>query len=84
MSVFLSASYFVPTNDGLGAMIFGNLRYGFDVAPMSGFANVFSGNLGDFEAGCGFKLSELVGWAQAKARPLHLAQPVVRRAHQRH
>jgi hypothetical protein len=57
MSVFLSASYFVSTNDRLGAMIFGNLRYGFDVAPMSGFANIFSGNLGNFEAGCGFELS---------------------------
>jgi hypothetical protein len=27
------------------------------VAPMSGFANFLSGNLGDSEAGCGFKLS---------------------------
>jgi hypothetical protein len=58
MSVFLSASYFVPTNNRLAAMIFGNLRYGFGgVAPMSGFAKFLSGNLGDFEAGSSFKLN---------------------------
>jgi hypothetical protein len=39
-------------------MIFGNLRYGFGgIAPMWGLANFLSGNLGDFEAGRGFKLS---------------------------
>jgi hypothetical protein len=39
-------------------MILGNLSYGFDaITPMVGFANFLSGNLGDFEAGYGFKLS---------------------------
>jgi hypothetical protein len=57
MSVFLSARYFLPTNSRRAAMIFGNLGYGFGgVAPMSGFGTFLSGNLGDFETGCGFKL----------------------------
>jgi hypothetical protein len=59
MSVFLSASYFVPTNDRLAAMIFGNLRYGFGgVAPMSGFANFFIRQPGRFR-----------GWLRLQAEP---------------
>jgi hypothetical protein len=51
MSVFLSAFYFVPPNDRLAAMIFGNLRHDFGgVLPMSGLPKLLSDNLGDSEA----------------------------------
>jgi hypothetical protein len=52
---FLSLCYFVPTNDRLAAIFFGNLRYDFgSVVPMSGFTELLSSNLGDSEARCGF------------------------------
>jgi hypothetical protein len=53
MSDFLSASYFVAPNDRLAAMTFGNLRYVSAASRQCRDCQFFTGNLGDFEAGCG-------------------------------